>query len=53
MGHVTSKPHLKARHAEVAQLPVVEDEVGGAELDDVHFVVQHYGVGCLDKTLKN
>ena len=50
MGHVTSKPHLKARHAEVAQFPVVEDEVSGAELDDVHFVVQHYGVGCLDKT---
>ena len=50
MGHVAPEPHLKAGHAEVTQLPVVEDKVGGSELDDVHFVVQHYGVGCLDKT---
>ena len=50
MRHVATKPHLEASHAEVAELAVVEDKVAGAELYDVHLVVQHHRVGCLDKT---
>ena len=48
--HVSPQPHLEARHAEVAELPVVEDEVAGAQLDDVYFVVKHNRVGCLRKS---
>ena len=53
MGHVTPQPHLKPSHAEVTELSVVEDEVAGAELYDVHLVVQHHRVGCLDKSGNN
>ena len=50
MRHVSPQPHLETRHAEVAELPVVEDEVAGAQLDDVYFVVKHNRVGCLRKS---
>ena len=43
--------HFKARHTEVAQLPVPEHLVLRVELQHVDGVVQHHGVSRLTVTL--
>ena len=40
--------HLKSRNTEVPQFAVVKNKIVVVQLDDIHRVVQHHRVGCLD-----
>ena len=47
VGDVPLQNHFEAGDAEVAKLPIIQNEVLRRQVDHVHWVVQHDGVGSL------